>query len=101
MDVELARSTWGFGATTAGTAELALISGRSDFQERLIGSIRRECLDHVIVFREAYGPYYNRLRTHLSLDKDAPGFRRVHRSVASRRCRSWAPCIIGTFGFEF
>ena len=52
--------------------------------ERLIGSIRRECLDHVIVFGEAdlrrilktYASYYNRIRTHLSLDKDAPAFRR-------------------------
>src|SRR6266849_7787403 len=52
--------------------------------ERLIGSIRRECLDHVIVFGEAhlrrvlktYASYYNEVRTHLSLDKDAPEFRR-------------------------
>jgi len=48
--------------------------------ERLIGSIRRECLDHVIVVSEAdlrrilsaYANYYNCLRTHLALDKDAP-----------------------------
>jgi len=48
--------------------------------ERLIGSIRRECLDHLIVFGEghlrrvlrAYADYYNRTRTHLSLKKDAP-----------------------------
>ena len=53
--------------------------------ERLIGSIRRECLDHIIVFGEghlrrilpAYAAYYNELRTHLSLDKDSPGHRRV------------------------
>jgi transposase InsO family protein len=51
--------------------------------ERVIGSIRRECLDHVIVFGEAdlrrvlkaYASYYNRIRTHLSLDKDAPDSR--------------------------
>ncbi len=55
--------------------------------ERLIGSIRRECLDHLIVFGEAhlhrvlnaYASYYNQVRTHLSLDKDAPEFRRVQR----------------------
>jgi transposase InsO family protein len=54
--------------------------------ERLIGSIRRECLDHVIVFGEAhlrrvlkrYASYYNEIRTHLSLDKDAPDFRSTH-----------------------
>jgi transposase InsO family protein len=51
--------------------------------ERLIGSIRRESLDHFIVFGEAhlrvvlkaYASYYNEVRTHLSLDKDAPDFR--------------------------
>ena len=49
-----------------------------------IGSIRRECLDHVIVFSEgslrrtlaAYCAYYHQWRTHLSLDKDAPQPRR-------------------------
>ena len=48
--------------------------------ERLIGSIRRDCLDHVVVFGEqhlrhllrSYQRYYNETRTHLSLDKDAP-----------------------------
>ena len=52
--------------------------------ERLICSIRRECLDHVVVFGEAdlrralkaYASYYNRIRTHLSLGKDAPLYRR-------------------------
>jgi transposase InsO family protein len=48
--------------------------------ERLIGSIRRECLDHIVIFGEqhlrhllhSYMAYYNGARTHLSLDKDAP-----------------------------
>ena len=48
------------------------------YAERLLGSIRRECLDHVIVFHEAglrrilkdYFEYYERCRTHLSLEKD-------------------------------
>src|SRR5215472_6812820 len=48
--------------------------------ERVIGSIRRECLDHVIVFHESslrrtlksYFEYYHRSRTHLSLGKDTP-----------------------------
>jgi Integrase core domain len=56
--------------------------------ERLIGSIRRECLDHVAVFGErhlrhvllSYMNYYNEVRTHLSLGKDAPASRRVHRA---------------------
>src|ERR1700731_4105129 len=48
--------------------------------ERLIGSLRRECLDHAVVFGErhlrhmllSYLAYYNGARTHLSLNKDAP-----------------------------
>ena len=55
--------------------------------ERLIGSIRRESLDHLVVVGEAhlhcilksYGGYYNAVRTHLSLEKDAPEFRRRHK----------------------
>ena len=54
--------------------------------ERLIGSIRRECVDHVIVFGEqhlrrllrSYQQYYNGTRTHLSLGKDSPVPRAVH-----------------------
>jgi transposase InsO family protein len=55
------------------------------YVERVIGSIRRECLDHVIVFNESslrhvlsgYFAYYHDWRTHLSLSKDAPESRRV------------------------
>src|ERR1700682_82283 len=55
--------------------------------ERLIGSIRRECLDHIVVFGDAhlrrilaaYAAYYNELRTHLSLDKDSPTHRPIQR----------------------
>jgi putative transposase len=50
------------------------------YAERFIGSVRRECLDHIIVLSasglrrvlNAYVTYYERSRTHLSLDKDAP-----------------------------
>jgi putative transposase len=53
---------------------------QNPFVERLIGSIRRECLDHVIIFNErhlrhvlsSYFQYHHRTRTHLSLDKDCP-----------------------------
>jgi transposase InsO family protein len=53
------------------------------YAERLIGSIRRECIDHVVVFGErhlrhvllSYMKYYNEARTHLSLNKDAPASR--------------------------
>jgi transposase InsO family protein len=61
---------------------------QNGFAERLIGSIRRECLDHVIVVGEAhlrrilqtYAGYYNEIRTHRSLDKDAPVSRSVQRT---------------------
>jgi transposase InsO family protein len=62
--------------------------------ERLIGSIRRECLDHVVVLGEAhlrrvlttYASYYNELRTHRALTKDTPLHRIVERlgAVTSR-----------------
>ena len=50
------------------------------FVERLIGSIRRECLDHVIIFNpkhlhkilNSYRDYYLNARTHLSLSKNSP-----------------------------
>jgi transposase InsO family protein len=61
---------------------------QNSFAERLIGSIRRECLDHVIVLGEAhlrrilksYACYYNETRKHLALDKDAPLSRTVKRA---------------------
>jgi transposase InsO family protein len=61
---------------------------QSGFAERLIGSIRRECVDHIIVLGEAhlrqvlkyYVRYDNHIRTHRSLDKDAPVFRPVQRT---------------------
>ena len=55
--------------------------------ERLIGLLRRECTDHVIVLGKAhlrrivemYASYYNEARTHLSLAKDAPISRSIER----------------------
>src|SRR3989441_3907339 len=60
---------------------------QNPFAERLIGSIRRECLNHVLVLGERllrrtltrYFAYYHPARTHLSLDKDAPDGRPVER----------------------
>jgi transposase InsO family protein len=53
---------------------------QNGYIERVIGSIRRECLDHVIVLNEShlrniltdYISYYNKYRTHLGLNKDSP-----------------------------
>jgi transposase InsO family protein len=60
--------------------------------ERLIGTIRRECVDHVIVFNEtalyrriqSFLAYYHESRTHLSLNKDAPETRAVQTADAGR-----------------
>ena len=72
---------------------------QNGYAERLIGTLRRECLDHMIIFGEthlrrilcAYAAYYNQGRTHLALQKDAP----LHRAPADwSHCRhshlSWA-----------
>ena len=60
---------------------------QNGFAERLIGSIRRECADHFIVLGEAhlrrilraYARYYNDIRTHRALNKDAPISRPIQR----------------------
>jgi putative transposase len=60
--------------------------------ERVIGTIRRECLDHLIVFDEAsllrhlklFLAYYHETRTHLSLEKDTPGHRAVQEPASGR-----------------
>jgi len=71
------------------------ISARSPWQncyaERIIGNIRRECLHHVVInewhlrrILRSYVDYYNRSRTHLSLDKDAPESRPTQDLQAGR-----------------
>ena len=65
---------------------------QNPYAERVIGSIRRECLDHVIVFNERhlrrvltqYFHYYHNYRTHLGLEKDCPFRRRVERPETGR-----------------
>lgn len=70
------------------------IAPRSPWQnghaERLIGSLRRECLDRMLILGEShlrrilllYSAYYNQARTHLALRKDAPLHRAIRRSGA-------------------
>jgi transposase InsO family protein len=61
---------------------------QNGYAERLIGTLRRECLDQIVIFGEkhlrrilfAYAAYYNQVRTHLALQKDAPLQRVVQRS---------------------
>jgi transposase InsO family protein len=67
---------------------------QNGFAERLIGSVRRECLDDIIVLGEmhlcrvlkSYADYYNSFRTHRSLNEDAPVTRPVQRTgvISSR-----------------
>jgi transposase InsO family protein len=60
------------------------------YVERVIGTIRRECLDHMIVFNEqslwrhlrAFMDYYHRTRTHLGLQKDTPEARSIQAAEA-------------------
>jgi transposase InsO family protein len=82
---------------------------QNGFAERLIGSIRRECLDHIIVLGEAhlrrilksYARYYNKTRTHLALDKDAPYHAPYRGQDAFFAARSSADCITNMSGFDF
>jgi transposase InsO family protein len=65
---------------------------QNGFAERLIGSIRHECLDHIIILGEmhlrrvlkSYADYYNCVRTHRSLNKDAPVTPPVQRTGSIR-----------------
>jgi len=76
------------------------------YVERLIGSIRRECLDHFVIFNErhlrrvlsSYIDYYHRSRTHLSLDQDCPDPRPTSDAEAERSSPSGKSpaCITAT-----
>ena len=65
---------------------------QNPYVERVIGSIRRECLNHIIVLNEqhlrrvlrAYVAYYQRSRTHLALGKDTPEGRAIDPAGAGR-----------------
>jgi transposase InsO family protein len=85
---------------------------QNGFVERLIGSIRRECLDHIIVLGEihlrrvlkSYADYYNGIRTHRSLNKDAPVTRKIQRigSIKSHR-HPWraSPPLCSSLSFRY
>src|SRR5216117_2148018 len=81
------------GRWTSGRRSLRLaLPWQNAYAERVIGSIRRECLEHVVVIGERhlrgilskYVDYYNRPRTHLSLTKDTPEHRTVQRPNEGR-----------------
>ncbi len=72
---------------------------QNGFAERLIGSIRRECTDYIVALGEghlrrvlqSYVRYYNKSRTHRSLNKDAP----LHRAIESLRTITSRPVLGG------
>jgi putative transposase len=87
----------GVGAMIQGMGTEAVVPAprspwQNPFVKRLIGSIRRECLDHVIVWNESslrrilqsYFEYYERSRTHLALRKDAPVPRPIEKPANGR-----------------
>ena len=80
---------------------------QNPYVDRLIGSMRRECVDHVIVLNErslhrilrSYIDYYHLWRTHLSLGKDAPVSRRVEPAAPGEVMaipHTWAACTTAT-----
>ena len=83
FDAAFGRTAEAFGLTSVRTAPRS--PWQNPYVERVIGSIRRECLDHVIVFNErhlrrvlrAYVTYYEHSRTHLALGKDTPKGRTI------------------------
>jgi transposase InsO family protein len=89
------------------------IAPRSPWQnghvERLIGSIRRESLDYLVVLSEthlrdvlkAYASYYNQVRPISSWTKTLPISDGGKRSAASQRFQSWVACIIDMSAFRF
>ena len=84
---------------------------QNGFAERLIGSIRRECTDHIVALNEghllrvlrSYARYYNEMRTHRSLDKDPPvrdRFSGLDASYRVRFLRTSSPICAG-LGFRY
>jgi hypothetical protein len=82
---------------------------QNGFAERLIGSIRRECVDHIIVLGEAhlrrilisYAVYYNSVKTHRSLHKDAPIVRPIRQIGIVRSHPILGGLHHHSSGFEF
>ena len=90
FDVAFRRSVGACGLALVRTAPRS--PWQNPYVERVIGSIRRECLDHVIVVNErhlrrlmqSYPAYYHRSRTHLALGKDTPAARPVKKRGTGR-----------------
>ena len=106
----LLRSRAGYGPWAFEQQRIARVCHwQNGYAERLIGTIRRECVDHLIVFGEAhlrrmlreYEAYYNGSRTHRALNHDAPVHRPVRASAPSHHDLCSAAFITNIAGFEF
>jgi putative transposase len=90
FDAAFDRAVDAFGLTSLRTAPSS--PWQNPYVERVIGSIRRECLDHVVVLNErhlrrvlrSYLAYYHGSRTHLALGKDAPAPRAIEPAGGGR-----------------
>ena len=85
------------------------VQWQNGHMERLIGIVRRECVDRMLIFGEAhlrqiltlYASYYNKSRTHLSPHKDTPLGRAVQRYGKLPLRPFFRGCIIATRGYDF
>jgi transposase InsO family protein len=74
---------------------------QNGYAERLIGTLRCECLDRMLIFGEShlqqvlasYAAYYNQTRTHLAFQKDAPSIEQSNGPVSLSPSPSWRGCI--------
>ena len=77
------------GITEVVTAPCSL--WQNAYVERVIGSIRRVCLDHIVIFNDrvlsSYVDYYHRTRTHLSFDKDCSRLTPYYATQNRKGCR--------------
>jgi transposase InsO family protein len=82
---------------------------QNGYAERLIGTVRRECLDRILIFGEShlrrilasYAAYYNQARTHLALQKMRPCIEQSNGPVSLSPSQSYPDCIINMFGYDF
>jgi len=82
---------------------------QNGYAERLIGTLRRECLDQVVIFGEAhlrrilsaYAAYYNQVRTHLAYRKMRLFIGQPNDRAPLSPFRSWPGCITNTPGYDF
>ena len=82
---------------------------QNGYAERLIGTLRRECLDQMLIFGEphlrrilsAYVAYYNQARIHLALQKMRPCTEQSNDLAPLSQFRSWLGCITNTPGYDF